>query len=337
QAALDDKLARAARKCVVNYGFFIGATADNLDEVNRARPTCGIKVFMGSSTGSLLLDRTEDLERLFAHGTRLIAVHAEDEARIRARRARYAGRTDPSAHSEIRDNECARLATERALALSKKYRRRLHILHLSTREEVELLRRDKPPWVTAEVVPQHLLLNVGDYARLGTLAQMNPPLRTEADNAALWAGLHDGIIDFIATDHAPHALEAKRRGLPAAPSGSAGGGTSLPLMLTEMRAGRCGLADIQRWMSRGPAAAYGLANKGRIEPGCDADLVLVDIERYRPVRNERLHTRAGWSPFAGRELTGWPVCTIVGGRIVYQRGHIREGVRGQPLQFQGGD
>jgi dihydroorotase len=333
QATLDDKLARAARGCVVNYGFFIGATADNLDEINRAGPACGIKIFMGSSTGSLLVDRQEDLERIFANGTRLIAVHAEDEARIRARRQQFAGRGDTAVHSEIRDNECARLATARALALAKQYRRRLHILHLSTHEEVELLRRDKPAWITAEAIPNHLLLNVDDYARLDTLVQMNPPIRTRADNDALWQGLRDGVIDFIATDHAPHTLDEKHAGYPRSPAGMPGVETSLPLMLTAMRAGKCTLADIQRWMSRAPAEAYRISNKGRLLPGYDADLTLVDIERYRPVRDEELYTRVHWSPYAGKELTGWPQYTIVGGRIVYDPQGIREGVRGTALQF----
>jgi dihydroorotase len=333
QAALDDKLTRAASKCVVNYGFFVGATADNLDAINTAAPVCGIKIFMGSSTGSLLVDRDEDLERIFANGTRLIAVHAEDEARIRSRERRYAGRHDTAVHSDIRDNECALLATKRALTLSKKYRRRLHILHMSTHEEVELLRREKPAWVTAEVIPNHLLLNVDDYARLGTLVQMNPPIRDARDNAALWQGLHDGIVDFIATDHAPHTLAEKQAPYPKSPAGMPGVETSLPLMLTQMRAGGCTLAEIQKWMCRGPAAAYGIANKGRLLSGYDADLVLVDLNTYRPVRNEELYTRVRWSPYAGRELTGWPVYTIVGGRVVFDRDHIRDGVFGRPLSF----
>jgi len=333
QAALDDKLARAAQKCVVNYGFFIGATADNLAEINGSSPACGIKIFMGSSTGSLLVDREEDLERIFANGTRLIAVHAEDEARIRERQRKFAGRTDPPVHSEIRDNECALRATERALALSRKYRRRLHILHMSTREEVELLRRNKPAWVTAEVVPNHLLLNVDDYQTLGTLAQMNPPIRTSADNEALWQGLHDGVVDLIATDHAPHTLQEKQAGYPKSPSGMPGVETSLPLMLTEMVNDRCTLAEVQRWMCRGPAEAYRIVNKGRLVSGYDADLTLVDIESYRPVRNEDMETRVHWSPYAGKPLTGWPQYTIVGGQVVYERGRIREHVRGKALRY----
>ena len=333
QAALDDKLRRAAEKCVANYGFFIGATPDNLDEINRANPACGIKIFMGASTGSLLVDKAEDLERIFASGSRLIAVHAEDEARIRARREQFKGRTDVAVHSEIRDNECALRATQLALGLSKKYRRRLHILHLSTHEEVELLRRDKPDWVTAEVIPNHLLLNVNDYARRGALVQMNPPIRRPEDNAALWAGLRDGAIDFIATDHAPHTLEEKRKPYPQSPAGMPGVETSLPLMLTEMKAGRCTLAEIQKWMCHGPAEAYGVQNKGKILEGWDADLTLVDIEHTKPVRNEEMFTKVRWSPFHGRELTGWPVYTIVGGRVVFDRGKIRDGVHGRPLSF----
>ena len=333
QAALDDKLRRAAEKCVANYGFFIGATPDNLDEINRASPACGIKIFMGASTGSLLVDKAEDLERIFANGSRLIAVHAEDEARIRARREQFKGRSDVAVHSDIRDNRSALLATELALGLSKKYRRRLHILHLSTHEEVELLRRDKPAWVTAEVIPNHLLLNVDDYARLGALVQMNPPIRRPEDNAALWAGLRDGAIDFIATDHAPHTLEEKRQPYPQSPAGMPGVETSLPLMLTQMQAGRCTLAEIQKWMCHGPAEAYGIRNKGKILEGWDADLTLVDMEHVRPVRNEEMFTRVRWSPFDGRELTGWPIYTIVGGQVAFERGKIRDGVRGRPLSF----
>jgi dihydroorotase len=333
QQALDDKLARAAQKCVANYGFFIGATPDNLEAINLAAPVCGIKVFMGASTGSLLVDKSEDLERIFASGTRLIAVHAEDEARIRQRRLLFSGRTDPTAHSDIRDNECALLATEFALSLSKRYRRRLHILHLSTREEVALLEKDKPPWVTAEVVPNHLLLNVQDYAKQGTRVQMNPPLRRPQDNAALWQGLHDGIIDFMATDHAPHTLAEKQQEYPNSPSGMPGVETLLPLMLTQMLAGKCTLAEIQKWLCSGPARAYGIRGKGVIAEGWDADLTLVDIETTREARDQDMFTRAGWTPYHGWPLNGWPVYTVVAGNVVFDQGHIRDGAHGRPLRF----
>lgn len=333
QRALDQKLALAARKSVVNYGFFIGATPDNLAELNSVNPTCGIRIFMGAGAGGLLVNRADDLERIFANGTRLIAVHAEDEARIRSRAAQFAQRTDAAAHSELRDNECALIATRLTLSLAKKYRRRLHILHVSTQEEVALLRQDKPDWVTAEAIPNHLFLNTGDYAAQGALVQMNPPIRTPADNTALWQGLRDGAIDFIATDHAPHTLEEKNRGYPNAPSGMPGVETSLPLMLTQMHAGRCTLADIQQWMCYGPAHAYAIPNKGRILEGWDADLTLVDMDTLKPVRNEDCFTKVKWSPHAGRELRGWPVYTIVGGKVVFDHGRIRPGVHGRALTF----
>jgi len=333
QATLDFKLARAAQSCVVNYGFFIGATPTNLDAVNSAAPVAGIKVFMGCSTGGLLVDKDEDLERIFANGERLIAVHAEDETRMHARRQLFADRRDSAVHSEIRDNLCALRATERALAFSKRHRRPLHILHLSTHEEVELLRRDKPAWVKAEVIPNHLFLNSKDYERLGNRAQMNPPIRAPADNAALWQALRDGIIDFIGTDHAPHTLAEKDLEYPNAPSGMPGVETSLPLMLTHMTAGKCTLAEIQRWMCSAPAEHYGIPNKGKLVEGWDADLTLVDIHHSLPVRNHELFTKAKWSPYEGWNLVGWPQCTVVGGRIVFEHGKIRDGVRGRSLAF----
>jgi len=333
QAALEDKLARAASKCVANYGFFIGATPDNLDAVNTAAPVAGIKIFMGSSTGSLLVHREQDLERIFANGERLIAVHAEDEARIRQRTAELAGGSDPALHSRIRDSECAAIASRLALDLSRRHRRRLHILHLSTATEVELLRTDKPAWVSCEAIPNHLFLDTSDYASLGTLVQMNPPIRSADDRQALWRGLHDSIIDCIATDHAPHTLEEKNQPYPQAPSGMPGVQTSLPLLLTEAACGRCSLAEVQRWMCEAPARLYGIPNKAYVQEGRDADLVLVDMNEWRTVRNEDMLSRAGWTPWAGRHLTGWPRWTIVGGQVVFDGGRIREGVYGSALTF----
>ncbi len=333
QSALDDKLARAAQKSLVNYGFFIGATPKNLPDLRTATPTCGIKIFMGSAHGALLVETEQDLEPIFAEGTRLIAVHAEDQARILERRKVYAGNTDPSIHSVIQDNKAALNATELALKLSKKYQRRLHILHLSTAEEAELLRLDKPAWVTAEVTPQHLLLNNESYGKLGTLLQMNPPIRSAHDNAVLWQALLDGVIDFIATDHAPHTLEEKAKGYPNTPSGMPGVETSLPLMLTQAVEGRCTVAQVVNWMSTAVAKAYGIHNKGAIAPGYDADLVLVDLKTYHPVLREELQTKCGWSPFEGWNLTGWPVVTLVGGQVVFDHGQIQAHVRGKALRF----
>lgn len=333
QAALNDKLQRAATKCLVNYGFFIGATAENLPDLLTAEPTPGIKIFMGSMHGALLVSQDEVLEGIFAQGSRLIAVHAEDQERIEERRSLFSGYTNPAVHSQIQDNQAALLATQQALALSKKYRRRLHILHLSTAEEADLLRRDKPSWVTAEVTPQHLLLNISAYDKIGTLAQMNPPLRSPHDNQVLWQALLDGVIDFIATDHAPHTLAEKAQTYPNTPSGMPGVETSLPLMLTAAMEGRCTVAQVAKWMSTNVAQAYGIANKGAIAPGYDADLILVDLNRYHPVLREELLTKCGWSPFEGWNLTGWPIFTIVGGQVVYERGQLNLAARGKALAF----
>jgi dihydroorotase len=333
QQALDDKLERASQKCLVNYGFFVGATAENLPDLLLAKPTPGIKIFMGSMHGQLLVDGETALEAIFAKGSRLIAVHAEDQARINERRQEFANIHDVAVHSQIQDNQAALLATQLALKLSKKYQRRLHILHLSTADEAELLREDKPSWVTAEVTPQHLLLNTNAYAQIGTLAQMNPPLRSPHDNEVLWQALRDGVIDFIATDHAPHTLEEKAQEYPNTPSGMPGVETSLALMLTAAMEGKCTVPQVVNWMSKAVAVAYGIPNKGAIAPGYDADLVLVDLNTYRPVRREELLTKCGWSPFEGWNLTGWAVTTIVGGEIVYEKGQVNTQVRGQALTF----
>ena len=333
QSALDDKLQRAASKCLVNYGFFIGATGDNLPDLLSASPTPGIKVFMGSMHGQLLVSQEEVLEAIFAQGNRLIAVHAEDQARINQRKQEFAGIEDLAIHSQIQDNQAALLATQLALKLSKKYQRRLHILHMSTAEEAELLRHDKPSWVTAEVTPQHLLLNTSAYATIGSLAQMNPPLRSPHDNEVLWQALRDGIIDFIATDHAPHTLAEKAQTYPNTPSGMPGVETSLPLMLTAAMAGKCTVAQVVQWMSKAVAVAYGIPNKGEISPGYDADLVLVDLKNYREVKREEVLSKCGWSPFEGWNLTGWPVTTIVGGEVVYDHGQVNTQIRGQALTF----
>ena len=347
QEALDEKLERAAEKSLVNFGFFIGATAENLPDLREATPTPGIKIFMGSMHGNLLVDAEATLDQIFAQGSRLIAVHAEDQARIVRRRQKFLEQfgtelteeMDVALHSQIQDEKAAMKATQLALKLSKKYERRLHILHLSTGIEAHLLRQDKPAWVTAEVTPQHLLLNTTAYETIGSLAQMNPPLRSPQDNEILWQALLDGVIDFIATDHAPHTLAEKAQPYPKSPAGMPGVETALPLMLTQAKQGRCTLAQVSRWMSTAVAEAYQIVGKGKIEPGYDADLVLVDWVTEKTVDRQDLQTKCGWSPFEGWRLTGWPVITIVNGNVVYN-GRAPHGeqfnatLRGKALQFR---
>ncbi len=337
QEALKRKLIRASEVCVANYGFFIGATPKNLAELNSADPVCGIKIFMGSSTGNLLVDQSSDLRKIFRNGSRLIAVHAENEERLNERKATLLNSqqevTDLRIHTQIRDDTCALLATQQATELSRQYDRRLHILHLTSAKEVEYLRRKKTEKITVECTPNHLFLTVDDYLDKGSRVQMNPPIRYQKDQDALWSGLKDGTIDFIATDHAPHTLQEKAQPYPDSPSGIPGVETSLPLMLTAWRSGRCTLAQILKWMCWGPVEAYGIRNKGQLSEGYDADLTVVNMDDYRIVRDSDMFTRSRWSPYAGRELTGWPIWTAVGGKIAFANGSICEQIRGTALTF----
>ncbi len=309
---LHEKLALAAGKCHVNYGFYIGATAENVAELAAARRTPGIKIFIGSSTGDLLVDEQEALERIFAETTLPICAHCEDEGTIRANRARLGEPRDVSDHSRIRDHRAAFIATQRAIELATRHDHRFHVLHVSTADELELIAAAGPQ-VTAEVCPHHLFLNVDDYPRLGTLALVNPSLKTGADNAALFNALLAGTIQVIATDHAPHTLAEKNQAYPAAPSGMPAVENSLALLLNEVVRGRVTLEQVVHWMCEAPAAVWDIVGKGRIEVGYDADLVLVDLGLEQTIRNDEQLTKCGWSPYDGLSLTGWPVRTWVAG------------------------
>ena len=281
--ALAEKLDRASRRCIVNYGFYIGATTENLDELVRARRTPGIKIFIGSSTGNMLVDDQECLEAIFAETALPITAHCEDEATVRANAAALTPPLTIEDHSRIRDHRAAVQATLRAIDLATRHNHRFHVLHVSTADEVEILAQ-RSDLITAEACPHHLFLDTSDYARLGSLAQMNPSLKTADDRAALWKGLGSGAIQILATDHAPHTLEEKRAPYPASPSGVPAVELFLPLMLNEVNRGQCTLQDLATWMSDGPARIWDIVGKGRIEPGYDADLVLVDMAMEREVR-----------------------------------------------------
>lgn len=335
---LEEKLALASEKCLVNYGFYIGATPSNLDELKRAQRAAGIKIFIGSSTGDLLVDAQEALERIFAETTLPICAHCEDEATVRANAARLAGTTNVADHSNIRDHAAALTATRRAIDLAHRHHHRFHVLHVSTGAEVELL-ADHRGLITAEACPHHLLFTIDDYARLGTRIQMNPSLKTAADAARLWQGLLDGHIQVVATDHAPHTLEEKQKPYPQSPSGLPAVENSLALMLNEVYRGRCTLKQVVHWMCEAPARVWDIVNKGRIAEGSDADLVLVDLNKPQMVRDEQQLTKCAWSPWHGQTLTGWSVRTWVMGREVFRDGKLDETVRGTEAQFdhsQGG-
>lgn len=332
QARLEEKLAMASHKSMVNYGFYIGATPDNIEELRHAHRTPGIKIFIGSSTGDLLVDEQEALERIFAQATLPITAHCEDEATIRANRERIGASTDVRDHSRLRDVEAALVATRRAVGLARAHEHPFHVLHVSTGAEVAYL-RDRPAWVTAEICLHHLFFNVDDYARLGTRIQMNPSVKSARDNAELWEGLLDGTIDILATDHAPHTLEEKAQPWPSSPSGLPAVENSLALMLNEVNRGRVTLEQVVSWMCDRPAQIWGIQDKGRIAVGYDADLVLVDLAEERTVRDADQHTRVRWSPWDGVSLRGWPVRTWVMGREVWRRGAFAESVRGREARF----
>lgn len=329
---LHQKLARGAERCVVNYAFFIGATPHNLEELKRATRTPGIKIFIGSSTGNLLVDDQDALEAIFAETTLPITAHCEDESTVRANAARFAGQHDPAVHSKVRDHKAAVIATRRALDLSRRHRHPFHVLHVSTADEVELL-RESPEWVTAEACPHHLFFNVDDYARLGTRIQMNPSVKTAQDNRALWQALHDGTIDIIATDHAPHTLEEKQQPYPQSPSGMPAVENSLALLLNEVNHDRCSLRQVVQWMSERPAKIWHVKNKGRIQAGYDADLVLVDLNKTMEIRDEEQVTKCGWSAWHGTQLQGWPVRTWVRGQEVFRDGKILDDPLGEEVEF----
>lgn len=330
--ALDSKLALAASKCVVNFGFYIGATPDNIDVLQQARRTPGIKIFIGSSTGNLLVDVQEALERIFAETTLPICAHCEDEATIRANRERLGELTRHEQHSQLRDHAAAIVSTKRAVDLATRHRHQFHVLHVSTAQEAEFL-RDRPEWVSAEACPHHLFFQIEDYARLGSRVQMNPSIKTAADNAALWDALRDGTIEVIATDHAPHTLEEKSQPYPQSPSGLPAVENSLALMLDASNRGLCTLEQVVAWMCEAPARIWHLARKGKIVEGADADLVLVDLNREQTIEDAEQVTKSKWSPWSGTTLRGWPVRTWVMGQTVFQDGKIDESIRGQEVQF----
>ncbi len=317
QQALNDKLSLASRHCRVNYGFYIGATPDNLVELQNAKRTPGIKIFIGSSTGDLLVDEQDALDRIFAETTLPICAHCEDETTVRENAAKFGDSTDVATHSLIRDHRAAVIATRRTIDLATRHRHPFHVLHVSTADEIPIIAAAQGV-VTAEVCPHHLWFNVDDYPRLGALIKMNPSIKHAVDNQQLWQALLDGVIQVIATDHAPHTREEKSQPYPNCPSGLPAVENSLALMLNQVHQRRCSIEQVVQWMCSAPAKVWNIIDKGRIAPGFDADLVLVDLERSLKVMNSQQQTKCGWSPWDGTELVGWPVRTWVMGQQVFE-------------------
>ncbi|WP_446653728.1 dihydroorotase [Blastomonas sp.] len=331
-----DKLARAHHRMWCDHAFYVGATSSNaesLKELERLPGTAGVKIFMGASTGDLLVADDGALARVLASGKRRVAIHAEDEFRMNERAdLRVSG--DPSSHPVWRDDESAILATRRILRLAREAKRRIHILHITTPAELELIAQHKDI-ATCEVTPQHLTLAGEEaYPRLGTYAQMNPPIRSGAHRDGLWHWLAQGVPDVIGSDHAPHTIEEKSKTYPDTPSGMPGVQTLLPLLLDHMHHGRLSMQRLIDLTSAGAQRIFGLVGKGRIAAGYDADFTVVDLKKRWTVTEDWLQSRCGWSPFTGMELTGKPIGTIIRGNRVMWDDTLADSAIGEPVRFE---
>jgi dihydroorotase len=335
EALVADKLARAQGRMHCDHAFYVGASMENLGALaalEKLPGVAGVKAFLGSSTGTLLLDREDAVAAALRSGHRRMSVHSEDEARLKAR-AMLAMPGDPATHPVWRDVETALLSTARVLRLARAAGRRLHLLHLTSAEELPLLARARD-FATAEAAVPHLTLAAPDcYARLGTYAQINPPIREARHREALWAAVRDGLIDVVGSDHAPHNHADKQGIYPHTASGLTGVQTLLPLMLDHVRHGRLTLERLCDLLAAGPARVFGIAGKGRIARGYDADFAIVDLARAHRIVNAEIASRCGWTPYDGMEVTGWPVATVLRGRVKMRDGAVSGAADGIALRF----
>ncbi|HZK98433.1 MAG TPA: dihydroorotase [Caulobacteraceae bacterium] len=333
--AIIDKLARAAGRMHCDHAFWVGGTHENaeyLGDLERLPGCCGVKVFMGASTGTLLVPDDEGVAAILRHIRRRAAFHSEDEYRLAERRP-LARQGDWTSHPEVRDATSAIRSTERLVRLATSLGKRVHVLHVTTAEEIAFL-ADHKDVASVELTPQHLTLTAPEaYQRLKGLAQMNPPIREASHQRALWRGIGMGVADVLGSDHAPHTLEEKARPYPASPSGMPGVQTLLPVMLTHVAEGRLTLERLVDLTSHGPQRIFGLADKGRLAEGFDADLTLIDLAARRTIRHADMATRSGWTPFDGFEATGWPMATIIRGQIVMRDGAVETAHAGAPVRF----
>ncbi len=334
--ALNDKVKRATNRMWCDFAFYMGASKKNAKRLNRLERLpgcCGIKIFMGSSTGDLLVSDDQTLADILSNGTRRIAIHAEDEDRLVERQA-LSEEGDVSPHPVWRDAKTAYKATDRILEIARRTGRRIHVLHVTTEDEMALLAAYKDV-ASVEVTPQHLTLSAPDcYEALGTYAQMNPPIRDEAERIGLWKALSVGIVDVLGSDHAPHEKEKKALPYPQSPSGMPGVQTMLPLMLDQVNKGVLSLERLMDLTSAGPARLFNIAGKGRLAVGYDADLTIIDLKKKWVIEEDWLQSKCGWSPFTGRHITGKPVGTFVRGKEVMWDGELAQEATGQPIRFQ---
>ncbi|MBN9046898.1 MAG: dihydroorotase [Rhizobiales bacterium] len=332
--ALEDKIRRGRHRMHCDFAFWVGGTRDNakdVAELERLPGAAGIKVFMGSSTGDLLVEDDAGVASILMNTRRRAAFHSEDEFRLNQRKdLRVEG--DPSSHPVWRDELAALQCTERLVRIARETGARIHVLHISTAEEIDFL-KDHKDVATCEATPHHLTLSADDYATLGNLIQMNPPVRDRRHRDGVWKGIDQGIVDVLGSDHAPHTLEEKQKPYPASPSGMTGVQTLVPIMLDHVNAGRLTLERFVDLSSHGPNRIFGMARKGRIAVGYDADLTIVDMKRRETITHEQAGSKAGWTPYHGKTVTGWPVGTFVRGIKVMWEAEIVNPHKGEPVEF----
>lgn len=331
---LEDKIRRGRHRMHCDFAFWVGGTRDNakdVAELERLPGAAGIKVFMGSSTGNLLVEDDEGVRSILKNTRRRAAFHSEDEFRLKDREGlRVEG--DPSSHPVWRDEIAALQCTERLVRIARETGARIHVLHISTAEEIDFLQGHKDV-ATCEATPHHLTLSSDEYATLGNLIQMNPPVRDKRHRDGIWKGIDQGIVDVLGSDHAPHTLEEKQKPYPASPSGMTGVQTLVPIMLDHINAGKLSLERFVDLSSHGPNRIFGMARKGRIAVGYDADLTIVDMKRRETITHEQAGSKAGWTPYHGKTVTGWPVGTFVRGIKVMWEAEIVNPNKGEPVEF----
>ena len=331
----DKKLQAAKNRMHSNYAFYFGATPDNTDQLAKLKDVegcCGVKLFAGSSTGNLLVDKEADIEKVISSSDRIVSIHSEDEDIIKLRK-KFIKKGDVHSHPEWRNVECAMSSTRRVVKIAERYNKKIHVLHITTKEEVDFLAMHKKN-VTFEITPQHLTLYAPDcYEKLGSYAQMNPPLRTKEHYDRLWVAIKNNVVDVLGSDHAPHLKENKDKEYPNSPSGMPGVQTIFPVMLNHVNDGKLTLQQLINLMCENPCKIFGIKNKGFIKEGFDADLTIADMNKEVIIKNEMIASKCGWTPFNNYKVKGFPVGTIVNGNLVMSDGKVIMESKGTPLKF----
>ena len=329
------KLDLAKNRMHCNYAFYFGATPENVDQLAKLKGLegcCGVKLFAGSSTGKLLVDKEIDIEKVISNSDRIVSIHSEDEEILNLRK-KFIKEGDVHSHPEWRNAECAMSSTRRVVKIAERYNKQIHVLHVTTKEEVDFLAMHKKN-VTFEITPQHLTLYAPDcYDKLGSFAQMNPPIRKKEHYDRLWVAVKNSVVDVLGSDHAPHSKEDKNKKYPASPSGMPGVQTILPIMLDHINNEKLSLDQLVKLMCENPCKIFGIKRKGYLKEGYDADLTIIDMNKSVTIKNEMIASKCGWTPFDNYKVKGFPVATIVNGSIVMNDGKVVAESLGKPLEF----